>query len=118
MPEFTVALDARHLAGEAKGIGRYLHTLLAGMSTLPAPPEFVLISDRELDVTCPALSLKVVVAAGRAVYAGAPDDEWRDAIGMAAHTGLRRADCLGLKADSFYVARCVLEVSFNGGNRC
>ena len=69
MPEFTVALDARHLAGEAKGIGRYLHTLLAGMSTLPAPPAFVLISDRDLDVTYPALSLKVVVAAGRPVYA-------------------------------------------------
>ena len=46
----------------------------------------------------------------RVVYRGAPDDEWRDAIGMAAHTGLRRADCLGLKADSFNIERGVLEV--------
>jgi len=69
MAEFTVALDARYLAGEAKGIGRYLHTLLAGMSALPAPPAFVLVSDRELEAAYPALSLKAVVATGRPVYA-------------------------------------------------
>jgi glycosyltransferase involved in cell wall biosynthesis len=69
MPEITVALDARHLAGEAKGIGRYLHTLLAGMSALPSPPAFVLISDRDLDVAYPDLSLKAVVARARPVYA-------------------------------------------------
>ncbi len=68
MAEFTVAVDARHLAGEAKGIGRYLHTLLAGMSALPDPPAFVLISDRELDAAYPALTIETVVATGRPVY--------------------------------------------------
>ncbi len=68
MAEFTVAVDARHLAGEAKGIGRYLHTLLAGMSALPDPPAFVLVSDRELDVTYPALTIETVVATARPVY--------------------------------------------------
>jgi alpha-1,3-rhamnosyl/mannosyltransferase len=68
MAEFTVAVDARHLAGEAKGIGRYLHTLLAGMSALPDPPAFVLISDRELDVAYPALTIETVVATARPVY--------------------------------------------------
>lgn len=68
MAELTVAMDARYLAGEAKGIGRYLHTLLAGMSALPDPPAFVLISDRELDVAYPALACETVVIPGRPVY--------------------------------------------------
>lgn len=68
MAEFTVAVDARHLAGEAKGIGRYLHTLLAGMSALPDPPAFVLVSDRELDAAYPALTIETVVATARPVY--------------------------------------------------
>ena len=68
MAELTVAMDARYLAGEAKGIGRYLHTLLAGMSALPDPPAFVLISDRELDVAYPALAYETVVARARPVY--------------------------------------------------
>ncbi len=68
MAELTVAMDARYLAGEAKGIGRYLHTLLAGMSALPDPPAFVLISDRELDVAYPPLACETVVAPARPVY--------------------------------------------------
>ena len=69
MAELTVAMDARYLAGERKGIGRYLHTLLSGISTLPEPPAFVLISDRELDVEYPALSCETVVAPRWPVYA-------------------------------------------------
>lgn len=68
MAELTVAMDARYLAGEAKGIGRYLHTLLAGMSALPDPPAFVLISDRELDVAYPALAYETFVVPARPVY--------------------------------------------------
>ena len=68
MAEFTVAVDARHLAGEAKGIGRYLHTLLAGMSALSERPAFVLISDRELEADYPGLDCDVIVAKARPVY--------------------------------------------------
>jgi glycosyltransferase involved in cell wall biosynthesis len=69
MAELTVAMDARYLAGERKGIGRYLHTLLAGVSSLPEPPAFVLISDRDLDVDYPKLSVETVVAPRWPVYA-------------------------------------------------
>ncbi|HUU56705.1 MAG TPA: glycosyltransferase, partial [bacterium] len=69
MAELTVAMDARYLAGERKGIGRYLHTLLAGISSLPEPPAFVFISDRELDVDYPALAYETVAAPRRPVYA-------------------------------------------------
>jgi glycosyltransferase involved in cell wall biosynthesis len=69
MAELTVAMDARYLAGERKGIGRYLHTLLAGISSLPEPPAFVLISDRDLDVDYPELSVETVVAPRWPVYA-------------------------------------------------
>jgi glycosyltransferase involved in cell wall biosynthesis len=68
MAQFTVAVDARHLAGEAKGIGRYLHTLLAGMSTVADAPAFVLISDRELDAAYPPLTVSTIVAPARPVY--------------------------------------------------
>ncbi|NIT35130.1 MAG: glycosyltransferase [candidate division Zixibacteria bacterium] len=68
MAKLTVAMDARYLAGEAKGIGRYLHTLLAGTAALPDPPAFVLISDRELDVAYPALACETVVVSARPVY--------------------------------------------------
>jgi glycosyltransferase involved in cell wall biosynthesis len=69
MAELTVAMDARYLAAERKGIGRYLHTLLAGVSSLPEPPAFVLISDRDLDVDYPALACETVVASRWPVYA-------------------------------------------------
>jgi len=62
-------MDARYLAGERKGIGRYLHTLLSGISSLPEPPAFVLISDRDLDVEYPALECETVVAPRWPVYA-------------------------------------------------
>ena len=69
MAQLTVAVDARHLAGEPKGIGRYLHTLLAGMAALADAPAFVLISDRALDAAFPALTYETIIAPARPVYA-------------------------------------------------
>ena len=61
-------MDARYLAGERKGIGRYLHTLLTGISALDEPPVFIFISDRDLDVDYPGLSCETVVAPRWPVY--------------------------------------------------
>ena len=68
MAGLVVAVDARFLAGERKGIGRYLHTLLVGMSELAAPPSFVLVSDREVEAAYPPLACDVVVRPSRTVY--------------------------------------------------
>jgi glycosyltransferase involved in cell wall biosynthesis len=68
MAPFTVALDARQLGGERKGIGRYLHTLLSGISAQADPPGFVFLADRELDVDYPGLDCETVVAARWPVY--------------------------------------------------
>ncbi len=68
MAKLTVAVDARFLGGERKGIGRYLHTLLAGMSALADAPSFFLLSDRELAVSYPPLSCTPVVIPARTVY--------------------------------------------------
>lgn len=48
MNDRTVALDARFLAGDRKGIGRYLHNLLTGMEGVSNAPSFALLSDAPL----------------------------------------------------------------------
>jgi glycosyltransferase involved in cell wall biosynthesis len=68
MANLTVAMDARYLAGERKGIGRYCHTLLAGVSTLPDPPAFIFITDREFEAAYPGLACETRVIEAWPVY--------------------------------------------------
>ncbi len=68
MAPFTVALDARYLTGERKGIGRYLHTLLSGFAAHPKPPALALISDRPINAPYTGLDVRTVIIPGRPVY--------------------------------------------------
>jgi glycosyltransferase involved in cell wall biosynthesis len=68
MTRLTVAIDARFLRGERKGIGRYLHTLLAGMSALDAAPAFTLLADGPVAAAYPGLNAEVRVKPARTVY--------------------------------------------------
>lgn len=68
MADLRVAVDARYLAGERKGIGRYLHTLLAGMAALEEAPAFTLISDRDFDAPYSHLEIETLVVPARPVY--------------------------------------------------
>ncbi|MGD8717483.1 MAG: glycosyltransferase family 1 protein [Candidatus Zixiibacteriota bacterium] len=68
MAELTVAMDARYLGGERKGIGRYLHTLLSGMEAMPDPPAFVFLTDRELELPYAGFYYRVVVVTSPTVY--------------------------------------------------
>ncbi|UCH77343.1 MAG: glycosyltransferase family 4 protein [Candidatus Coatesbacteria bacterium] len=68
MAKLTVAMDARYLAGERKGIGRYCHTLLSGISSLPDPPAFIFISDREFEAAYPGLAYETHVIEAWPVY--------------------------------------------------
>jgi glycosyltransferase involved in cell wall biosynthesis len=68
MAELTVAMDARYLGGERKGIGRYLHTLLSGMEATPDPPAFVFLTDGELELPYAGFYYRVVVVTSPTVY--------------------------------------------------
>jgi len=61
-------MDARYLAGERKGIGRYLHTLLAGVAALPDPPAFIFITDREFETPYPGLTSETRIVEAWPVY--------------------------------------------------
>ena len=68
MAGLRVAIDARFLGGERKGIGRYLHTLMAGMAVLENAPAFVLISDRQINAPYAPLETETIIAPARSIY--------------------------------------------------
>jgi len=77
----------------------------------PAPCERVPWADIRRKVSHSVNRLPFTSDHVRRLLLAAPDDEWRDLVIVAAHTGLRRADVVLLHSDSVDLGRGVLSVS-------